>query len=113
MGDTNGNGIPDSSSGIPQTLYQSQQYTCDPNSDNLQLNSKGDKVIELQTYLSDLGYGDLLGTGKIDGEFGANTQNSVMAYQRDFGIPSKGVVDLQTWFSLCEQVSSLPKTFSK
>jgi len=66
-------------------------------------------VIELQTYLTDLGYGDLLGTGKIDGKFGLNTKNSVMAYQKDFDLSVDGNVDAKTWSSLCEQISFLPK----
>ena len=74
------------------------------NSDNLQLSTKGDKVIELKTYLSDLGYGDLMGTEKNDGEFGPNTENTVMTYQQDFALPSNGVVESQTWSSLCEQI---------
>ena len=107
--DTNGDGIPDSNIGEPKPLYQSQQYKCDPNSDTLEINTKGDKVIELQTYLTDLGYGDLLGKGKIDGKFGLNTKNSVMTYQKDFSLSANGNVDAKTWSSLCEQISLLPK----
>ena len=115
--DTNGDGIPDSSSGVSQgpdtsnPLYQSQQYNCDPNSVTVQINTKGDKVLELQTYLTDLGYGDLIGTEKNDGEFGPNTENSVMTYQKDFGLSVDGKVGTQTWGSLCEKISLLPKTF--
>ena len=107
--DTNGDGIPDSNIPEPEPLYQSQRYKCEPNSVTLQINTKGDKVIELQTYLTDLGYGDLLGTGKIDGKFGLNTKNSVMAYQKDFDLSVDGNVDAKTWSSLCEQISFLPK----
>jgi hypothetical protein len=107
--DTNGDGILDSSISEPEPLYQSQRYKCDPNSDTLQVNTKGDKVIELQTYLTDLGYGDLLGKGKIDGKFGLNTKNSVMTYQKDFSLSANGNVDTKTWSSLCEQISLLPK----
>jgi peptidoglycan hydrolase-like protein with peptidoglycan-binding domain len=73
--------------------------------------AKGDKVIELQTYLTDLGYGDLLDPEGIDGKFGPHTKNSVMAYQKDFGLSVDGKVGPQTWGSLCEQVSMLPRTF--
>ena len=92
-------------------LYQSQQFNCNPNSDALQFGSKNEKVIELQTYLTDLGYGDLLEPEKIDGKFGPHTKNSVMAYQKDFGltVDGNGIVGPQTWSSLCEQISSLPK----
>jgi peptidoglycan hydrolase-like protein with peptidoglycan-binding domain len=95
-------------------LYQSQQFNCNPNSETLQVGSESDKVIELQTYLTDLGYGDLLEPEKIDGKFGPHTKNSVMAYQKDFGlsIDENGIVGPQTWGSLCEQISLLPTTFT-
>src|ERR687897_1966583 len=94
-------------------LYVSQQYSCNPNSDTLEPDSENAKVIELQTYLTDLGYGDLLEPEKIDGKFGPHTKNAVMAYQKDFGLSNdeKGIVDPQTWLSLCDQISLLPKTF--
>jgi N-acetylmuramoyl-L-alanine amidase len=77
----------------------------------LQVGSKGNKVIELQTYLTDLKYGNLLDPEKIDGKFGPHTKNSVMAYQKDFGLSIDGIVGAQSWKSLCEQVSLLPTTF--
>ena len=92
-------------------LYPSQQYTCDPKSATLQVPARGNKVIELQTYLTDLGYGDLLDPEKIDGKFGPHTKNSVMTYQRDFGLSVDGKVGPETWGSLCEQILSLPTTF--
>jgi peptidoglycan hydrolase-like protein with peptidoglycan-binding domain len=59
--------------------------------------------------LTDLGYGDLLGKGKIDGKFGLDTKSSVMTYQKDFSLSANGNVDAKTWRSLCEQISLLPK----
>ncbi len=97
--------------GISKPLYQSQLFNCDPNSDTLEVNTKGDKVIELKTYLTDLGYGDLLGAEKNDPVFGKVTENSVITYQTDFGLPVIGKVDSQTWASLCGQISTLPKMF--
>ena len=61
--------------------------------------------------MTDLGYGDLLDPEKIDGKFGPHTKNSVMAYQKDFGLSVDGKVGPQTWGSLCEQISLLPTTF--
>src|SRR5215204_5290505 len=94
-------------------LYVSQQYSCNPNSDTVEPDSENAKVIELQTYLTDLGYGDLLEPEKIDGKFGPHTKNAVIAYQNDFGLSNdeKGIVGPQTWLSLCDQISLLPKTF--
>ena len=93
-------------------LYVSQQYSCNPNSDTLEPDSENAKVIELQTYLTDLGYGDLLEPEKIDGKFGPHTKNAVMAYQQDKGLSNgeKGIVGPQTWLSLCDQISMLPTT---
>ena len=79
----------------------------------MQINAKGEKVIELQSYLTDLGYGDLLDPEKIDGKFGIHTKNSVMTYQKDFGLSVDGKVGPQTWSSLCEQISLLPTTFPR
>ena len=93
-------------------LYVSQQYSCNPNSDTVEPDSENAKVIELQTYLTDLGYGDLLEPEKIDGKFGPHTKNAVMAYQQDKGLSNdeKGIVGPQTWLSLCDQISRLPTT---
>jgi Putative peptidoglycan binding domain len=87
--DTDGDGIPDASdstsSGVSQDPnqstpnYQSQRFTCDPNSETLQYGSKGNKVMELHTYLTDLGFGPELEPEKIDGKFGPHTKNAVVA----------------------------------
>jgi peptidoglycan hydrolase-like protein with peptidoglycan-binding domain len=101
----------DTHANATKPLYKSHDLNCDPKSATLQAGSKGNKVIELQTYLTDLGYGDLLDPEKIDGKFGPHTKNSVMAYQKDFGLSVDGIVGSQSWKSLCEQVSLLPTTF--
>ncbi|MGE5634581.1 MAG: peptidoglycan-binding domain-containing protein [Deltaproteobacteria bacterium] len=97
--------------GEVQKNYESLKYVCNPNSETLQVGSQGDKVKELQTYLTDLGYGILLkseGTGLsvegIDGKFGPHTKNSVMAYQKDNILHVDGIVGPQTWASLCKDV---------
>ncbi|MBP5427219.1 MAG: peptidoglycan-binding protein [Clostridiales bacterium] len=62
----------------------------------LKLGSKGPLVRLLQSVLLNLGYN----IGTIDGVFGVQTQNSVLEYQRDNGLPVDGVVDQNTWTSL-------------
>ena len=94
--DTDGDGIADatdsSSSGLSQDpnqsnpSYQSQRFTCDPNSETLQYRSKGNKVVELQIYLIDLGFGPELEPEKIDGKFGPHTKNAVVSSKRFFFI---------------------------
>lgn len=91
-------------------LFNSSKYLCDPNSEQLKVGSKGDKVIELQTYLTDLGYGAALQPEGIDGKFGPHTKNSVMQYQQERMLPSAelpgdkridGIVGPKTWNSIC------------
>ena len=64
-------------------LFNSSKYLCDPNSPLLIVGSKGEKVKELQTYLTDLGYGEALKPEGIDGKFGPHTKNSVMQFQKE------------------------------
>jgi putative peptidoglycan binding protein len=100
--------------GEVQKNYESLKYICNPNSETLQVGSQGNKVKELQTYLTDLGYGILLkseGTGLsvkgIDGKFGPHTKNSVIAYQKDNTLSVDGIVGPQTWTSLCKDVDNI------
>ena len=37
---------------------------------------------------------------KVDGIFGENTQQAVLAFQREFGLNTDGVVGVQTWDAL-------------
>ena len=58
---------------------------CDPNSIQLAKGSKGPKVIELQTHLTTLGLGDMLGKHGpnqvgIDGIFGEDTKKTVIKF---------------------------------
>jgi peptidoglycan hydrolase-like protein with peptidoglycan-binding domain len=56
---------------------------CDPNSLILRIGSSGQKVQELQHYLTQLGYGYLLEQYGIDGKFGPATQNAVKTFQQE------------------------------
>jgi murein L,D-transpeptidase YcbB/YkuD len=78
-----------------------------PSEFTLQVGSQGDKVIELQTYLTDLGYGNLLEPEGIDGKFGPHTKNAVMAYQKNSGLTVDGIVGFYTWTYLCNTASFL------
>ena len=46
----------------------------------------------------------------IDGIFGANTRNAVIAAQRRFGLPQTGVVDFDTWEAIYDQFSGIETT---
>ena len=82
--------------------------------------SKGEKVTELQTYLTDLGYGEALKPEGIDGKFGPHTKNSVMHYQKERMVEllGKGIEEMdgkvgpKTWNSLCIDAGSGSKTLT-
>ena len=59
----------------------------DDNGD-LKLGSSGDKVKELQKWLTDYGYY----SGDVDGEFGADTEKAVKLFQEEAGLIVDGVV---------------------
>ena len=62
--------------------------------------SRGVYVLVAQDDLNTLGFR----TGGLDGVFGAQTRNAVIAYQRSRGLTSDGVVGCNTWLSLQEDV---------
>lgn len=62
----------------------------------LRMGSRGGAVQMLQMQLQTLGYYN----GAIDGIFGAQTQQAVRAFQRDYGLVQDGVVGPNTWAAL-------------
>jgi N-acetylmuramoyl-L-alanine amidase len=56
----------------------------------------GDDVATLQARLQDLGFY----TGMVDGHFGLQTHNSLMSYQREYGLSSDGICGPETLRSL-------------
>ena len=67
----------------------------------LQEGDSGNDVFTLQYYL---GYISLFVPSvsfvTADGDFGANTRNSVLSYQRTYGLEQNGIVDEVTWDSI-------------
>ncbi|MDF2815777.1 MAG: spore cortex-lytic protein [Paenibacillus sp.] len=57
--------------------------------------SSGD-VWDLQFRLRTLGYDQLV----LDGQFGSQTSSTVRQFQKDYGLPSDGVVGEETWKAL-------------
>ena len=58
--------------------------------------SKGDSVEALQMLLNCNGYS----CGRVDGEFGANTESAVKKFQKAKGLDQDGIVGKATWSSL-------------
>jgi len=66
----------------------------------LRYGSKGIYVFILQDALDFLGYN----VGSLDGIFGSKTYNSVISFQKNYGISTTGVVACQTWTKLASLV---------
>lgn len=63
-----------------------------PITQTLKRGSRGEQVKILQNRLNELGYS----VGTVDGIFGAQTQNAVIAFQRDNGLAADGIVGPKT-----------------
>lgn len=61
--------------------------------------SSGKAVLVLQHILDSYGY-----EGKFDGEFGAQTEGFVRAFQTQHRLTADGVVGLETWTALLTQL---------
>ena len=79
--------------------YALQLYPGTP----LRLGSKGVEVLEIQLYLSTIAlYNNEVKTVALDGVFGESTLNSVVSFQRTYGIDPDGVVGETTWRRLVD-----------
>lgn len=63
-------------------------------------------VLLLQDALNTLGYS----TGGLDGRFGMNTENAVMAFQKSQELMPTGIVDCATWTILTRLVKGMGQT---
>ena len=64
---------------------------------------KGVYVLVLQDALNYLGYN----AGNLDGIFGNNTRNAVIAYQRARRLSQDGIVGCNTWRSLTSEIANM------
>ena len=83
----------------------------------LQFGDSGTDVSTLQYYLDFLGFFyDTLPDITVDGIFGEETRNAVLAFQQQFGLPQDGIVGRQTWYRLQDEydavLRALPSEYS-
>ena len=72
----------------------------------LRMGYKGAYVLTLQDALNALGYS----TKTLDGAFGTNTQNALMAYQRAVGLSADGICGCNTWKKITAAVVGIGRT---
>lgn len=73
-----------------------------------QLGSTGEKVRHLQYMLAILAaYIPQIPSVTVDGKFGRETLDSVLAAQRYFGLPETGIVNAATWEEIYDQYSGI------
>ncbi|NFO04538.1 peptidoglycan-binding protein [Clostridium botulinum] len=68
----------------------------------LKYGSRGEKVKEVQNYLSVISKSYNIPSIKADGIFGQMTKDTVIAFQRLFGLSPDGVIGLNTWNKIYE-----------
>lgn len=73
----------------------------------LQKGSQGDEVKKWQEFLNTQGYGL-----SVDGDFGTNTYNATVAYQKANGLGADGIVGKNTWGKAGFKLSPSSKDFA-
>lgn len=67
----------------------------------LKLGSKGEEVVTLQQYINNISdINPNIAPVEVTGEYNEETMNSVMQYQKEFGLKVTGEVDRATWNSI-------------
>ena len=90
-----------------QRFYANSWATTDP----IEQGDRGIKVEHLQYMLSVLSdYIPEIPKLSIDGIFGPETRNAVIAAQRRFDLPQTGIVDYDTWDEIYDQFSGIETT---
>ena len=72
----------------------------------LKTGSRGVYVLVLQDALNALGYT----TQTLDGAFGINTRNALIAFQRNNGLTNDGICGCATWTKLVAEAVGIGRT---
>lgn len=68
---------------------------------DLDIGASGNKVSQIQEQLNAIREGyPALPSVRVDGIYGENTQQTVRAFQRVFGLPVTGIIDYPTWYKI-------------
>lgn len=68
----------------------------------------GNNVRQLQTYLSRLAdFNSNIPKITPTGSFGPETERAVIAFQREYGLPPRGIVGLSTWNAIAERYNDI------
>ena len=68
----------------------------------------GNSVRDLQTYLSKIAdFNSSIPKVSVTGNFGQETQNAVLAFQRAYGLPARGTVGLSAWNAIADLYNDL------
>ena len=90
-----------------QRFYANSWATSDP----IEFGDRGVKVEHLQYMLSVLAaYISEIPAVTVDGVFGNDTRNAVIAAQRYFGLPQTSIVNFETWDEIYDQFSGIEAT---
>lgn len=84
--------------GVGRPNYDEEKETVEVTVETLKKGSKSDNVKALQILL--IGYGFDCGKYGADGDFGADTDKAVRAFQKGAGLTVDGVVGKNTWTKL-------------
>ena len=98
---------------LAELRSQGQQYYVNSwaYTNPIRLGNRGIKIEHLQYMLSVLAaYIPEIPPLSVDGIFGEDTRNAVIAVQRRFGLPQTGVVDAATWDEIYDQFSGIENT---
>ena len=93
----------------PTWVHLDKRYgtpACRAGYPTLRMYARGIYVLVLQDALNALGYN----TKTLDGAFGTNTKNALLAFQRNNGLSVDGICGCATWSYLVDEVVGIGKT---